>query len=100
MILGKGISTKMHSWGMCHSTDGVCTNASFCTTNKFLESKGLLCRENTNWLRVGLAVIDSEVKACCSFCRSPSDDGKGARRRVWRVVGIGVGLLRYDGEAG
>ncbi len=47
---------------------------------------------------MGLAVIDSEVKACCSFCRSPSDDGKGARRRVWRVVGIGVELLRHDGE--
>ena len=30
--------------------------------------------------------------------RSPSGDGKEARRRVWRIVGIGVGLLRHDGE--
>ena len=30
--------------------------------------------------------------------RSPSGDGKEAHRRVLRVVGIGVGLLRHDGE--
>ena len=30
--------------------------------------------------------------------RSPSGDGKEARRRVPRVVGVGVGLLRHDGE--
>ena len=30
--------------------------------------------------------------------RSPSGDGKEARRRVWCVVGIGVGLLRHDWE--
>ena len=30
--------------------------------------------------------------------RSLSGDGKEARRRVWRVVGIRVGLLRHDGE--
>jgi hypothetical protein len=29
---------------------------------------------------------------------SLSSDGKEARRRVWRVVGIGVVLLRHDGE--
>ena len=25
-------------------------------------------------------------------------NGKEAHRRMWRVVGIGVGLLRHDGE--
>ncbi len=31
-------------------------------------------------------------------CRSPPGNGKEVRRRVWRVVGVGVGLLRHDGE--
>ncbi len=43
------------------------------------------------WLRVGLAVLDSEVKARCISCRSPSGNGKEVRRRVWRVVGVGMG---------
>ncbi len=30
--------------------------------------------------------------------RSPSGDGKEARRRVWREVGIGVELLRHEVE--
>ena len=30
--------------------------------------------------------------------RSPSGNGKEVRRRVWHVVGVGVGLLRHDGE--
>ena len=54
--------------------------------------------EKTDWLRVGLAVLDSKVKARCISCRSPSGNGKEVRRRVWRVVGVGVGLLRHDGE--
>ena len=33
-----------------------------------------------------------------SVYQSPSGDGKEARRRVLRVVGIGVGLLQHDGE--
>ena len=49
-------------------------------------------------LRVGLAVLDSEVKARCILCLSPSGNGKEVRRRVWCVVGVGVGLLRHDGE--
>ncbi len=47
---------------------------------------------------MGLAVLDSEVKARCISCRSPSGNGKEVRRRLWRVVGVGVGLLRHDGE--
>ena len=48
---------------------------------------------------MGLAVLDSEVKARCISCRSPSSNGnKEVRRRVWRVVGVKVGLLRHDGE--
>ena len=41
-----------------------------------------------------LAVLDSKMITCLpkSFRR------RQARRRVWRVVGIGVGLLRHDGE--
>ncbi len=54
--------------------------------------------ESTNLLRVGLTILDSEVRACCISCRSCLGSGKGARRRVWRVVRIGVGLLRHDGE--
>jgi len=50
------------------------------------------------WLRVVLAVLDSEIKARCISCRTPSGNGKEVRRRVWRVVGVGVGLLRHDGE--
>ena len=54
--------------------------------------------EKTNWLRVGLALLDSEVKACRISCRSPSGNGKEVRRRVKRVVGVGMWLLRHDGE--
>ena len=68
-------------------------------------SKKLVLKKNKETLMlsrkpagcVGLAVLDSEIMACLP--RSPSGDGKEARRRVWRVVGIGAGLLRHDGEA-
>ena len=39
-----------------------------------------------------------EVKACCISCRSLSGNGKEASRRVWCIVGIGVRLLRHEGE--
>ena len=60
--------------------------------------KGCYVDENTSRLRVKLEVLDSEVKACCISCRSPSGNGKEARRRMWRVVGIRVVLLRNDGD--
>jgi len=44
-----------------------------------------------------LYLSDSKVKARCISC-SPSSNGKEVRRRVWRVVGVGIGLLRHDGE--
>jgi len=28
----------------------------------------------------------------------PLGAGNAARRRVWRIVGVGMGLLRHDGE--
>ena len=70
-----GRDTKMNSWG-CATTstrEGVCANASFCTTNKFLESKNCFVGEYTNLLRVGLAVLDSVVRACSrqNFASSP-----------------------------
>ena len=75
----------------------MCAYDSFCTS-KFQKQRGCYIYEKTNLLRVGLAVLDSEVKARCISCRSPSVNGNGVRRRVWRVVGVGVGLLRHDGE--
>ncbi len=77
----------------------MCAYDSF-RTSKFLKTRGLLrtvC-EKTNWLHVGFAVLDSEVKARCISCRSPSGNGKEVRRRVWRGVVVGVGLPRHDGE--
>jgi hypothetical protein len=50
--------------------DGVCAHDSFCT-GKLLKNKGAVM-----WLRVGLAVLNSEVKAHCISCRSPSGNGK------------------------
>ena len=48
----------------------------------------MLCSEKTDWLRVGLAVLDFEVKARCISCRSPSGNGKEVRRRVWARLGL------------
>ena len=44
---------------------------------------------------VELTAPDATTKAClaCSL-----GGGNAARRRVWRVVGVGVGLPRHDGE--
>ena len=50
--------------------------------------------ENISWLRGWQFLIPKSWRAY----RSPSGDSKEARRRVWRVFGIGVGLLRFDGE--
>ncbi len=77
--------------------DGVCAYDSFCTSKFLKKQRGCYACEKTDWLRMGLAVLDSEVKARCISCRSPSGNGKEVRRRVWRVVGVGVGLLRHDG---
>ncbi len=75
----------------------MCSYDSFSKVD-FYKQRGCYLCEKTDWLRVGLAVLDSEVKARCISCRSPSGNGKEVRRCVWRVVGVGVGLLRHDGE--
>ena len=44
---------------------------------------------------VDLAALESEERRICS---APSGNGEEARRRVWRVVGVRVGLPRHDTE--
>ena len=51
--------------------------------------------EKTSWVRGGWQFL---IPKSWRAYRSHSGDGKEARRRVWRVVGTGVGLLRHDGE--
>ena len=58
----------------------------------------MYARRPTGCVWEGLAVLDSKVKARCTSCRSPSGNDKEVCRRVWRVVGVGVGLMRHDGE--
>ena len=44
---------------------------------------------------VDLAALGSEERR---VCYAPSGNGEEARRRVWRVVGVRVGLPRHDME--
>ena len=72
----------------------VCASASFC--DKLKNFKGeLLCRRESQLAVWGWQFF---IPKSCRVNRSPKGDGKEARRRVWRVAGIGVGLLRYDWE--
>ena len=41
-----------------------------------------------------------EIPKSKRACFRPSGNDTDSRRRVWRVVGIEMGLLRYDGEVG
>ena len=85
----------MHSWG-CATRDGVCANASFSQVkNKKQVTNNLCCSRETQLAAWGWQFL---IPKSWRVYRSPSGDGKETRRRVWRVVGIGVGLLRHDGE--
>ena len=85
----------MHSWG-CATRDGVCANASFSQVkNKKQVTNNLCCSRETQLAAWGWQFL---IPKSWRVYRSPSSDGKETRRRVWRVVGIGVGLLRHDGE--
>ena len=90
----------MHSWGYA-TRDGVCANASFSQVKKLHKVQRIFdVVEKSSWCTagyVGLAVLDSEIMACRAY-RSPSGDGKEARRRVWRVVGIEVGCCDTTGR--
>ena len=44
---------------------------------------------------VDLAALESDERR---ICLAPSGNGEEARRRVWRVVGVRVGLPRHDME--
>ena len=61
-FIAEGVATR----------DGVCAYDSFFTSKFLKKQMGCYACEKTDWLRLGLAVLDSKVKARCISCQSPS----------------------------